>query len=135
MSKRSSTCQIPGKLNGANQVTACRSLSSDQRLRARPKHSGLWWTVSVRSAMASSTSCGACTGGKSGLAPAPCLHPEALNSPTFIAADPLTDRFVASGLMQPMQSHLKHREPACHFQDGCGPLTHVGFLVVVTHPL
>ncbi len=34
-----------------------------------------------------------------------------------------------------MQSHLKHREPARHFQDGCSPLTHVGFLVVVTHPL
>ena len=34
-----------------------------------------------------------------------------------------------------MQRYLKHGEPACHFQDGCGALTHIGFLVVVTHPL
>src|SRR6266566_6367352 len=135
MCKRSSSWQTPGRLKEESQGTVCRNPSSHQRLRERPKHSGLWCTVSVKSATASSRSCGACTGGKSGLAPASCLHLQPLHSSPFIAADPLADRVGAPGLEQPMQSHLKHREPARHFQDGCSPLTHVGFLVVVTHPL
>src|SRR5438874_12396757 len=115
MCKRSSSWQTPGRLKEESQGTVCRSPSSHQRLRERPKHSGLWCRVSVRSATASSTSCGACTGGKSGLAPASCLHLQASDAPTFIAADPFTDGFVAPGLEQSMQSYLKHGEPACHF--------------------
>jgi len=34
-----------------------------------------------------------------------------------------------------MPRNLQHGESTRHFQDGSGTLTHIGFLVVVTHPL
>src|SRR5215471_2266541 len=108
--------------------------ASHQRLRTSPKPSGLWCSVSVTSAIASSTSCGACTGGKSGLAPASLTHHQASEPFAFVTINPVAHEFLLDRSEQAMQGYLSHRLPGGNFEDRGGFSAHIGFLMVVTSP-